>query len=237
VAVLALDTSAAVAVAVTDDSGRTLAALSVVEHRRHAELLAPMIVDTLAQAGVARGDLSAVVVGTGPAPFTGLRVGLVTARTLALALGVPVHGVGSLDALAAGAVRALDLAPGTDVVVVADARRHEVYWARYRVGAPTAAGDPAVELVAGPGVEAPAHLVARGAATGAVVVGRGATLYPDLLTAAAGAPLDPEPADLARLALRRLAADGAPGAALGTEPLYLRRPDAVPPPQRKRTLA
>ena len=98
-----------------------------------------------------------------------------------------------------------------------------------------AATDPerVVELVAGPAVAHPASVAADGIA-GAVVVGRGATLYPDDLPLTPGAPLDPDPAELARLALRRLAAD--PGAVLPTEPLYLRRPDAVPPAERKRVL-
>ncbi|PVU82369.1 tRNA (adenosine(37)-N6)-threonylcarbamoyltransferase complex dimerization subunit type 1 TsaB [Cellulomonas sp. WB94] len=232
-AVLALDTSAAVAVALTDGSGRTLAARSVQEHRRHAELLAPLIDEVLTEAGVDRTAVTAVVAGTGPAPFTGLRVGLVTARALALALGVPVHGVCSLDAIAAQAVRDLALAVGTDVLVVTDARRREVYWARYRVTGAATDPERAIELVAGPGVDHPAAVAADGVA-GVVVVGRGATLYPDDLPLTAGAPLDPDPTELARLALRRLASD--PGAALSTEPLYLRRPDVVPPTARKRVL-
>jgi tRNA threonylcarbamoyladenosine biosynthesis protein TsaB len=232
VAVLALDTSAAVAVALTDDSGRTLAARSLQEHRRHAELLAPLVSAVLAEAGVDRTEITAVVAGTGPAPFTGLRVGLVTARALALALGVPVHGVCSLDAIAAQAVRDLALAVGTEVLVVTDARRREVYWARYRVTGAATDPERAIELVAGPGVDHPAVVAADGIA--GAVVGRGAMLYPDDLPSTAGAPLDPDPTELARLALRRLAAD--PGAALPTEPLYLRRPDVVPPTARKRVL-
>ena len=232
-AVLALDTSAAVAVALTDDSGRTLAARSLQEHRRHAELLAPLVSEVLAEAGVDRTEITAVVAGTGPAPFTGLRVGLVTARALALALGVPVHGVCSLDAIAAQAVRDLALAVGTEVLVVTDARRREVYWARYRVTGAATDPERAIELVAGPGVDHPAVVAADGIA--GVVVGRGAMLYPDDLPSTAGAPLDPDPTELARLALHRLTAD--PGTALPTEPLYLRRPDVVPPTARKRVLA
>lgn len=231
-AVLALDTSAAVAVALVDGSGRTLAARSVQEHRRHAELLAPLIDEVLTEAGADRTAVTAVVAGTGPAPFTGLRVGLVTARALALALGVPVHGVCSLDAIAAQAVRDLALAAGTDVLVVTDARRREVYWARYRVTGAATDPERAIELVAGPGVDHPAAVAADGVA--GVVVGRGATLYPDGLPLTAGAPLDPDPTELARVAQRRIAAD--PGGVLSTEPLYLRRPDVVPPTARKRVL-
>ncbi len=231
-AVLALDTSAAVAVALTDGSGRTLAARSVQEHRRHAELLAPLISAVLAEAGVDRTAVTAVVAGTGPAPFTGLRVGLVTARALALALGVPVHGVCSLDAIAAQAVRDLALAVGTEVLVVTDARRREVYWARYRVTGVASDPERAIELLAGPAVDHPVAVAADGVA--GVVVGRGATLYPTDLPLTAGGPLDPDPTELARLALARLASD--PRAAMPTEPLYLRRPDVVPPTARKRVL-
>lgn len=235
---LALDTSSAASAAVLDDAGTTLATRSTGEPRRHAELLTPLVEQVLAEAGVARGDLTAVVVGTGPAPFTGLRVGLVTARTLGLALGVPVHGVSSLDALALAAVdrglvgRGPDLG-AREVLVVTDARRREVYWARYRavVGAGTA---PTVEVVDGPGVATPAALAATGLA-GHLVVGPGALLYPDVLPAADGAPTEVDPADLARVALARLAV--APDTALPTEPLYLRRPDAVPPAPVRRARA
>lgn len=225
--VLALDTSGAVAVAVTDDAGHVLAARSAAEPRRHAELLAPMIAEALAEAGLRPADVTAVVAGTGPAPFTGLRVGLVTARTFALALGVPVHGVPSLDALAAQAVRDLAPADGTEVLVVTDARRREVYWARYVVR-----GDAALP-VDGPDVAAAATLAADELVRG-VVAGRGAVLYPDDLPLTPGAPLDPDPADLAREALRRLAAGETD---LPTEPLYLRRPDAVPAGGHKRASA
>lgn len=248
--VLALDTSSSVAVALTDATGRTLAARHAPEQRHHAELLAPMIDAVLTEAGVGRTAVTALVAGTGPAPYTGLRVGLVTARTLALALGVPVHGVSSLDALAADAADRLGLAVGDEVLVATDARRREVYWARYRVTSARSTGDTAadpqdtgragggalVELVAGPSVGSAASVAAEGRAQGAVVVGRGATQYPTDLPPAAGGPLDPDPAVLARLALARLAA--APeGTVLASEPLYLRRPDAVPPAERKRALA
>ncbi len=211
--VLALDTSSAVAVAVVEDTlpdgaplragSGVLAARRVQEQRRHAELLAPLIVEVLQESGVDRRDLTAVVVGTGPAPFTGLRAGLVTARTFALALGIPVHGISSLDALAAEAASELGLSTGSTVLVATDARRHEVYWARYRVTgavhpgrtdpvhdrAGAGGGDlgawpdgPPVVLVAGPGVARPADLAAELAGLQAddAVVGRGAALYAEL---------------------------------------------------------
>lgn len=239
-AVLAIDTSAAVSVALLDDDGGLLAARQVVEQRRHAELLTPMIDEVLAEAGLTPADLRSVVVGTGPAPFTGLRVGLVTAEVLGFALGIPVHGVSSLDAVASAAALRLALPAGSSVLVVTDARRREVYFARYTVGAPLAprgaagdrvsAGSVALELAAGPGVAAPADVVEQGHAAGAVVVGPGTSLYPDVLPARDAAPDLPDPAHLARLALAGVAA----GRTLPTEPLYLRRPDAQEPAARKR---
>lgn len=231
---LALDTSSAASAAVVAEDGRTLATRSSGEPRRHAELLTPLIEQVLAEAGVDRTELTGIVVGTGPAPFTGLRVGLVTARTLGMALGIPVHGVSSLDALALAAI-----GDGSrDVLVATDARRKEVYWARYR------AVVDGVELVDGPDVESPAALAER-LDGDVLVVGPGTTLYPEQLPA--GAPsAELDPADLARVALARLAEAVAATAdlplpegavQLPTEPLYLRRPDAVPSSAAKRATA
>ncbi len=196
--IVAIDTSSAISVAITDDhAGVALARASVFSPRGHAELLSDLVRQALADAGATKADITAVVVGTGPAPFTGLRVGLVTARTLALAWKVPVWGVCSLDAI--GAER-------LDVLVVADARRREVYWARYSGGL----------RVAGPEVGPPASVLPN---QGETVVGRGAVLYAVAFPGAIDA--DPDPLWLAKEAVRRLAA----GEDLPTEPLYLRRPD------------
>ncbi|WP_129788523.1 tRNA (adenosine(37)-N6)-threonylcarbamoyltransferase complex dimerization subunit type 1 TsaB [Promicromonospora panici] len=239
-AVLALDTSAAVAVSLVDEDGARLASRTSDERRRHAESLAPLITEVLDEAGIDRADLTAVVAGTGPAPFTGLRVGLVTARTLALTLGIPVLGVPSLDALAVQAVSDLGLRPGAEILATSDARRKEVYWARYRVIAHEGPhGFPVVEPLAGPDVDragfvAQAQLVATEAAEGQlpVVIGEGAMLYPDFLPVADDAPLIPDATVLARLALvRRAAGEDQP-----SEPLYLRRPD-VHEPARASTAA
>lgn len=193
--ILALDTSAAVAVSLVDGD-QVVAARSTFAPRGHAELLSGHVRDVLAQAGVDGTGLDSIVVGTGPAPFTGLRVGLVTARTFGFAWGVPVRGACSLDALGA---------EHGDVTVVADARRKEVYWARYARGT----------RVDGPHVAAPSDVPVDGA-----VVGRGAALYPEVFPAATSA--DPDPAWLARVVDAQIAAGETD---FPLEPLYLRRPD------------
>lgn len=191
---LAIDTSSAIAVAVVDEAGGVRARRSVFAPRGHAELLGSMVREVLAEAGVVRPER--VVVGTGPGPFTGLRVGLVTARTLAYAWAVPLEGVCSLD----GVGHAL---PG-EVTVVTDARRKEVYWASYVDGV----------RVAGPAVSAPTAVPQARA-----FHGRGALLYPEAFPGAVDA--DPDPAVL--VAVARAAHEA--GEALPAQPLYLRRPD------------
>jgi tRNA threonylcarbamoyl adenosine modification protein YeaZ len=128
VLVLALDTATPTLVAglarwTPDGGAEVLAERAVPSGTRHAELLAPAITGVLADAGLAMADLDAVVTGLGPGPFTGLRVGVVTAAALADARGLPVVGVCSLDAV------------GSDArTVVTDARRKEIYWAAYDTG-------------------------------------------------------------------------------------------------------
>ncbi|MCF4122722.1 tRNA (adenosine(37)-N6)-threonylcarbamoyltransferase complex dimerization subunit type 1 TsaB [Antribacter sp. KLBMP9083] len=228
--VLALDTSAAVTVALVGEDGGRLASRASEERRRHAESLAPLIAQVLAEAGVDRSELTAVVAGTGPAPFTGLRVGLVTARTLGLALGVPVLGVPSLDALAVQAVSDLGLTPGDEILATSDARRREIYWARYRVIAHEGPhGVPVVETLAGPDVARAGFVAQDQLVEGpVVVVGEGAMLYADFLPVADDAPLVPDATVLARIALARRAEDFDQPA----EPLYLRRPDVQEPTNR-----
>jgi tRNA threonylcarbamoyladenosine biosynthesis protein TsaB len=199
--ILALDTSSAISVALVDGD-EVIAEASEYAPRSHAELLAPMVKSVLARGDAAGPAIERIVVGTGPAPFTGLRVGLVTARTLAFAWSVPMCGVCSLDALGAAA--------GGRVTVVSDARRKEVYWATYGDGVRTA----------GPFVGSPGGVKVEGS-----VVGRGAGLYPDTFApdlAARGEFVDPDPAWLVRVATR-LAAEGTTD--FPTVPLYLRRPD------------
>ena len=189
-------------------SGAVVARGAVEDRRAHAEQLLPLVRRVLAEAGAAITDLTGVAVGVGPGPFTGLRVGVAAAQTIAEALGIPVRGVCSLDVVAldwaSGAT-----APGSDFVVVADARRKEVYWARYAADGSRADG---------PFVTAPAEV-------------------PDLPLAGPGATLTgrecagPDAIDAGLLAA---GVDRLPDA--GLVPLYLRRPDAEVPTTRKSTL-
>ncbi len=192
-----------------------------VDARAHTEQLAPLVRDTLAAAGATPADLTDIAVGTGPGPFTGLRVGLVTALTLGHALGIPVHGVCSLDALAEQALAEHD--DLEEVLVATDARRKEVYWARYARGAEGAVARTA------PAVDRPAELADDVRALPAV--GRGPVLFPELFPNGLGGPLDVDPGWLGRVALRRIAA----GEPMPVEPLYLRRPDALTTAERGRS--
>jgi tRNA threonylcarbamoyladenosine biosynthesis protein TsaB len=207
---LAFDTATPAVTVALHDGQRVVASCTKVDARRHGELLAPGITAVLDEAWVPRQDITAVAVGVGPGPFTGLRVGLVTARTLALALGVPVHGVCSLDVLAAQAVE--EGAVDRPFLVATDARRKEVYWAAYDERG-VRLGDPAVSR--------PADM-----ATDAPVVGSGAVLYPDSFPRAVG----PELPD-ARVMAQVVAEERVQ--LLDPEPLYLRRPDAAAPGKPK----
>ncbi|UXA14769.1 tRNA (adenosine(37)-N6)-threonylcarbamoyltransferase complex dimerization subunit type 1 TsaB [Mycobacterium sp. SMC-8] len=200
--VLAIDTATpavtAGVVRMNGDAVQVLAEQVTVDNRAHAERLTPNTVEALSRAGITVDRLDAVVVGCGPGPFTGLRVGMATAAAFGHALGVPVRGVCSLDAIAVGTAG--------DVLVVTDARRREVYWARYRDG----------RRVDGPAVNA------------AVDVPPGAE-------AVAGSPEHVELFDLPRLAPVYPTAAGLVAAVTDwvsdpepLVPLYLRRPDAKP---------
>ena len=204
--VLVIDTSTpAVIVGVLrrHDDGRidTLAERVAIEVHAHAELLTPTVVGVAAEAGLTLADVDAVVVGCGPGPFTGLRVGMATAAAFGHALGVPVHGVCSLD----GIGNQTGNQSRGEVLVVTDARRREVYWARYRNGV----------RLDGPGVAAAADVTIGDAESVAGSPAQGASFdLPHI------EPAQPVPAGLVAAVVDW---NREPSPLM---PLYLRRPDA-----------
>ncbi len=215
--VLALDTSTPAVTAalgeVTDAGMKGIAERRTVDPRAHGERLAPQVQLVLDDAGVRPRELSAIVAGTGPGPFTGLRVGLATAAAMGQALGIPAYGICSLDALGRAA------GPGR-VLVATDARRREVYFATYADGV----------RVTGPDVAKPTDVLVEADRA----VGEGALKYSEVF----GVPIDDRLLYPSGEALIALAAEQvrrrAPGDPL--TPLYLRRPDAVEPSARKAVL-
>jgi tRNA threonylcarbamoyl adenosine modification protein YeaZ/ribosomal-protein-alanine acetyltransferase len=199
--VLAIDTATpAVTAGVVCRHGDRLDALAervTIDARAHAERITPNVLGALADAGLTMVDLGAVVVGCGPGPFTGLRVGMATAASYGHALDVPVYGVCSLDAIGGQTTG--------ETLVVTDARRREIYWARYRDGV----------RVDGPAVDAPAD-VDPGAARAVA----GSPEHAALFGLPRCEPVYPTPAGL----VAAVADWSQPPPAL--VPLYLRRPDA-----------
>ena len=213
VLLLGLDTATPAVTVALHDGTRALAEVTTVDKHRHAELLAPAIEQVLTTAGADRCDLTGIAVGVGPGPYTGLRVGVVTARVLGAALGIPVHGVCSLDVIAAD----IDV---PRFLVATDARRREVYFARY---------DEAGRC-SGPQVERPGDIEDRDSRP---AFGEGARLWDEIFPVAEG-PLYPSAATLCRIVATELAGGLPEGVArrevlLPPEPLYLRRPDAREP--------
>ncbi len=244
--VLGIETATATAAVALADEDGVMVAFSVERGRRHIETLTPAISMVCRSAGVALGDLAAVAVDIGPGLFTGLRVGLGTAQGLGLALGVPLCGASSLEILARGMATSGGQ-PGSLVIPVVDARRGEVFSARYRVTAGSGEGGESgetreasvagcVEQVGEDIVGSPEDL-RRSLVTGPsavdepmVLVGDGARRYAALLGDVPGAVVAdaqwsaPPVAVLALLGVAR-AADGAgvePGA---LTPRYLRAAD------------
>ena len=125
--VLAFDTATDVVSVAIGRNGEPLGAVQLAAGREHAERLVPAISEVVDGAGIGLDRLAAIAVGLGPGRFTGLRVGVTTAKVMAQALGIPVVGIGSLDLVAYPLHHAR-----RDVVAVIDARRKEVFWARYR---------------------------------------------------------------------------------------------------------
>jgi tRNA threonylcarbamoyladenosine biosynthesis protein TsaB len=232
VLLLAFDTATPAITVAVHDGSQVLASASVIDAHRHAELLTPAIAEVLIRAGVSKADLTTVCAGVGPGPYTGLRVGLVTARVLASTLGIPGYGVCTLDIIAAAAGQ------DGDFLVATDARRREVYWARY-------SGSDRVD---GPAVGKPLDVPGR---EDFPVAGAGSVLYPDAFPFQIF-PEYPDAGVLAGLVAARL--ERAPvyhrgpsrglgdtpvpfeAGLLALEPLYLRRPDAREPGARKSVL-
>ena len=203
--VLAIDTSVGVSVAILRSNGE-LTQSPAVDHGMQGELTAELISQVVAESGLEISDITDVVVGVGPGPFTGLRVGLVTAAVFAHARNIPIHGICSLDAIA------FDYAK--PCVVVTDARRKELYWARYedkRIGEPQ--------------VSKPEDLLAQ--FPDSEFVGPGAQLYPDFISG--------KVSELKAGSLAKLFATGT-AQLVDVSPMYLRKPDAVEPTTRKSVL-
>ena len=203
---LTLDTATPLVTVALHDGADTVVELTADLPMKHGEQLAPLIASALERAGIVRQDVTAIGVGVGPGPFTGLRVGLVTARTLGFALDVPVYGVCTLDVLAVEAVATGTVTTG--FAVATDARRKEVFLATY---------DADGARLDGPVVGKPDAL-----ATGMPVAGEGPVLFPEAFPHAV-APTRPSAGWLAHAIAEELVELHDP------EPLYLRRPDAVVP--------
>ena len=195
--VLAIDSATPAVTAGVVVDGELVAERVTVDPRAHAERITPNVLGALADAGFRMADLGAVVVGCGPGPFTGLRVGMVTAAAYGHALGIPVYGVCSLDAIGAQTTG--------ETLVVTDARRREVYWARYRDGIRTG----------GPAVDAPASVD-----PGVAEAVAGSPEHAALFGLPVCEPSSPTPAGLVAAVTEW---SGSPSRLL---PLYLRRPDA-----------
>jgi len=207
--VLGIDTATVVNVGLAAGD-KVLAVGTVADARAHAEQLMPLVNRCLAEAGCRLADVDHLVAGMGPGPFTGLRVGIATAQILSMVASLPLHAVCSLDVLAAQYVS--QWPPEASFVVATDARRREVYWARY-VGAGV--------RVEGPLVSSPDDLPKL------PVIGPAADLYPGRLSIAPG-PRSLDPGVLARI--------GRSLPSVGSDPLYLRRADATEPTRRKSVL-
>lgn len=211
---LAIDTALeACSVGVAID-GRPPVLRSETIGRGHAERLFAMMADAMAEAGMAFDRLDRIAVTTGPGSFTGIRVGIAAARGIALVVGCPVVGIGTL-ALFAAAAR--DRAGPRPVLAVLDARRDEIYAQAF-----DADGAPLFEPFAGSAVDVAAHATAD-----MMLAGSGAGLVAAAMAEPARiVPVAAVPDISALLRLGR----AAPPPAGPPRPLYLRAPDAKPQP-------
>lgn len=195
--ILGIDTSSSRTSVALVDGERVIAEKFADGAMSHGEVIGTLVEGALASAFTTAESLSAVAVGTGPGPFTGLRVGIAFARTFAWARSIPIWGVCSLDALAADCDQ-------SDLIVVTDARRKEVYWARYQSG--VRQGEP---VVTKPN-EVPVGYT----------IGEGGLIYSDLFTN----HHEPRFARAVQVALLAQAAHAA-GRPTPIDALYLRHPD------------
>lgn len=207
---LVIDTALGACTAAVFEDARALAVRSVAMDKGHQEALAPLVAEAVREVGLTFDDLDRIGVTVGPGSFTGLRVGLSFAQGLAQALGKPIVGVSTLDALAASV-------EGRAVAALIDARRERVYARLYRDGE----GQDAPEAL--PVAEVTARIEAQLGAD-VVLVGSGAALL-DLPGARTEPLAAPTPEALARLTR---AADPA----VPPKPLYLREADATPPSRK-----
>lgn len=216
--VLAIDTSTPdLIVGIVDASTGTTRAQRIIEDtREHNEQLTPTVQAALADAHLTFADLGAVVVGCGPGPFTGLRVGMVSGAAFGDALGIPVHGVCSLDAIARG----IDFSSTPRVLVATDARRREIYWATYTNGTRTA----------GPEVIAPGLLKLPHEVDVISIPEHLGEKLPEALGGVDKLSLMPLPAHL-------VAAADLTATPESLVPMYLRRPDAKEPKPKPKSAA
>lgn len=213
---LSIDSSAGTTVAVLE-GGIQRAEINIPDNMSHAESIAKAIAEALATAGIKASQVSSVAVGRGPAPFTGLRVGIASAMMFAEGAEARLFGVVSLDAIAKAALEdsalLASLSAETPLLITADARRSEVYWALY--SGLTKAGAPI--RIDGPGVMKPAALEELMQQQG---------LHPIITSLPVSAT------KLGQVFEAQLI-DGTADADVTA--LYLRAPDAVPTPAKKVT--
>ncbi|WKS58678.1 tRNA (adenosine(37)-N6)-threonylcarbamoyltransferase complex dimerization subunit type 1 TsaB [Corynebacterium accolens] len=219
--VLAIDTATiALVTGVVDTESGQITQRILADARAHNERLMPTILEVMSEAGLELGNLDAIVAGMGPGPFTGLRVGMATAQALADALSIPLHGVCTHDAIAHAALAAADAAEEKNAALVAtDARRKEIYWATYRAG----------QRLVGPDVSKPGELSVQDIAQ-VVIPEKLADQLPEELATLPRSEGAPTAEGL--VAVARLDAEPAPFV-----PMYLRRPDAVPPKKQQLSAA
>jgi tRNA threonylcarbamoyladenosine biosynthesis protein TsaB len=220
--ILAFDAALRACSAAITVDGQTAAQCFEQRSRGHAEVLVPMIDRVCAQSGVAFDTLDRVAVTVGPGTFAGVRIGIAAARGLAVSLDLPVVGITTLEAVAAGSLK--DLAAGEGhVTSVFDARRGQVYVQSF---------DPALAPLTLPQALTPEAAVAALPQGAGLIVGDGVTILGDGLTLArrdlrvVASNTQPDAAVVARLALDRPTA--APGSG-APHPVYLRPPDARQP--------